>query len=207
MVGNKRISSFFQPHCRCISAACRRGVSVREIMLQISARSPDVWVYSVPLHRSGYHFSNLNTNHAACTAASDCTSNYTRREFNNGSPQSSQQYFPVFLRTLFRHLYHTVLYRKNTTYCNYYCRQSPDISPGFTGVLRIIPESSVLIETDRNTPTGAGEELMRVCGAIAEAKGFSIEEAIALANRNARRFLSAMGKLPRLSLLGRPFQP
>lgn len=57
-------------------------------------------------------------------------------------------------------------------------------------VMRVIPESSVLIETDRKGRVGAGAELLQVCGAIAEARGISLDEAVLLANSNARRFLS-----------------
>lgn len=64
-----------------------------------------------------------------------------------------------------------------------------------TDILRVIPDSRVLVETDRQAPVGKGtevaaEELLRVCRAIAEAKGVSIEGAVALANRNATRFLA-----------------
>lgn len=58
--------------------------------------------------------------------------------------------------------------------------------------LRVIPDSSILIETDRRNRAGAGEELMRVCDAIAEAKGVSPMEAADLANHNAGRFLSVL---------------
>ena len=61
-------------------------------------------------------------------------------------------------------------------------------------MLRVVPDSQVLIETDRLaavTGGAAADELLRVCGAIAEAKGLSVEDAVALANRNAHRFLAA----------------
>lgn len=61
-------------------------------------------------------------------------------------------------------------------------------------MLQVVPDSQVLIETDRLTAATGGAaagELLRVCGAIAEAKGLSVEDAIALANRNACRFLAA----------------
>lgn len=59
-------------------------------------------------------------------------------------------------------------------------------------VLRVVPDSSVLIETDMHAPTtDAAGELLRVCGVIAKAKGISIDEAVTLANKNAARFLSA----------------
>lgn len=40
------------------------------------------------------------------------------------------------------------------------------------------------------TPGWARNELLRVCGAIAEAKGFPLREVVLLANRNAARFLA-----------------
>lgn len=57
-------------------------------------------------------------------------------------------------------------------------------------MLRVVPDSLILIETDRQIATNGATELLRVCGAIAEAKGVSIEEAVGLANRNAVRFLA-----------------
>ncbi|CAM9631398.1 unnamed protein product [Ascophyllum nodosum] len=58
-------------------------------------------------------------------------------------------------------------------------------------ILRVIPDSQILIETDRRASApGTTEELVRVCGAISEAKGVSVEEAGMLANRNALRFLA-----------------
>ncbi|CAM9474388.1 unnamed protein product [Scytosiphon promiscuus] len=57
-------------------------------------------------------------------------------------------------------------------------------------VLKVLPDSRILIETDRRVATNGAAELLRVCGAIAQAKGVSIEEAAELANRNADRFLA-----------------
>eukprot|EP00752_Nemacystus_decipiens_P010441 g9302.t1 len=59
-------------------------------------------------------------------------------------------------------------------------------------VLRVVPDSRILIETDRQVMVGAANELLRVCGAIAEAKGVSVAEAAELANRNATLFLAKL---------------
>ena len=73
-------------------------------------------------------------------------------------------------------------------------RSSPDVVSSFchlVDILRVIPDSQILIETDRRASApGTTEELVRVCGAISEAKGVSVEEAGMLANRNALRFLA-----------------
>lgn len=61
-----------------------------------------------------------------------------------------------------------------------------------TDVLRVVPDSRVLIETDRRAATNGAVELLRVCGAIAEAKGISMDEAVGLANGNAARFLAGV---------------
>lgn len=65
-------------------------------------------------------------------------------------------------------------------------------TPVVADVLRVVPDSRILIETDRQVPVAAADELLRVCGAIAEAKGISVAEAAALANRNAALFLGEL---------------
>lgn len=64
--------------------------------------------------------------------------------------------------------------------------------PQNADVLSVVPDSRILIETDRQVPAAAADKLLRVCGAIAEAKGISVVEAGALANRNAARFLAEL---------------
>eukprot|EP00903_Cladosiphon_okamuranus_P021639 g19894.t2 len=59
-------------------------------------------------------------------------------------------------------------------------------------ILTVVPHSRILIETDRHVPVAAADELLRVCGAIAEAKGICVAEAAALANGNAALFLSEL---------------
>lgn len=67
-----------------------------------------------------------------------------------------------------------------------------EIAPASADVLSVVPDSRVLVETDRRVPVAAADELLRVCGAIAEAKGISVAEAVALANRNAALFLAEL---------------
>lgn len=65
-------------------------------------------------------------------------------------------------------------------------------APVNADILTVVPDSRILIETDRQVPVAAADELLRVCGAIAEAKGISVAEAAALANRNATLFLAEL---------------